>query len=81
MTDKNGKELKDGDIIDIHQTVNGRNMFVVMNINPLDIRYAFDLSYYYEYDREELLDARIPYDCEPTFEIVGNINDKENEDG
>ena len=30
--DENGKELKNGDIIDIHQTVNGQNEFVVMGI-------------------------------------------------
>jgi hypothetical protein len=51
--DTNQEELKKGDIINLHQTVNGQNMFVVLNTEPLDIRYAHDLQRLYEYDKEE----------------------------
>lgn len=53
--DMNDVELLDGDIIDIHQTVNGRNLFRVVSIDPLDIEYAEIDGYKYEYDKEELL--------------------------
>lgn len=68
MFDINNKELSSGDIIDIHQTVNGCNLFVVMNLNPLDIRYNYDRLRDYEYDKVDLLN------CEE-LEIIGNIKD------
>jgi len=36
-----------------------------LNTEPLDIRYAFDLQYKYQYDKEELFKTE--------FEIVKNI--------
>lgn len=71
MRDENSKLLKAGDIIDIHQTVNGQNLFVVMNISPLDIRYNFDRLREYEYDKEALLSITLG----DGFEIVGSISD------
>lgn len=68
MFDINNKELSSGDIINIHQTVNGQNLFVVMNLNPLDIRYNYDRLRDYEYDKNDLLN------CEE-LEIIGNIKD------
>lgn len=59
-------EFNDGDIIDIHQTVNGHNLFFIKSLEPLDIRYHYDHSYRYQYDMEELL--RIS-----EIEIVGNL--------
>lgn len=72
--DINNKELKQGDIINIHQTVNGQNLFVILSIIPLYIVYEHDLNYTYQYDMHELL-APCKYTGETTFEIVGNIND------
>lgn len=69
MTDINGVVLKNGDIIDIHQTVNGQNEFVVINTNPLDVRYNHDRLREYEYDMNDLLSIS---DGEG-FEIIGNI--------
>lgn len=70
--DKNEKQVAKGDIIDLHQTVNGENIFVVLSISPLDIRYGHDLSRGYEYDKNDLLK---PFDFrgETDYEIVGNI--------
>lgn len=72
ITDKNNKELNIGDIFDLHQTVNGENLFVVFCLEPLDIRYAFDLNYKYQYDLNELFEP-CRYSGEVYFEIVGNI--------
>lgn len=81
--DKNQKELKNGDIINIHQTVNGEDIFIVLNVDTLDIRYRRDLTYKYEYDKEELLTNKplfggtLQLDIE--WEIVGNIYSDLNE--
>lgn len=72
MQDKNNKILKNGDVIDIHQTVNGQNMFIVLNVNPLDIRYGHDLPRKYEYDKNELLKPD-PINGDVSWEIVDNI--------
>lgn len=71
--DKNNIELKDGSIINIHQTVNGENLFIVMTADPLDIRYARDIDLKYQYDKEDLLDSHKMLDNEVEFEIVGDI--------
>jgi hypothetical protein len=67
--DKNQTELKNGDIIDIHQTVNGQNIFIVLNVSPLDIRYTFDVPY--EYDKEELLSPS-KFTGEVEWEIINS---------
>lgn len=70
--DINDNIIKNGDVINIHQTVNGQSNFVVLNVETLDIRYAFDLAYVYEYDCLQLLDSH----CDiKEIEIVGNIYD------
>lgn len=71
--DKNGKQLKDNDIIDLHQTVNGQNLFTVLDVNELDVRYYHDLRKY-EYDKEELFRS-CPFRGEVDFEIVGKLSD------
>jgi len=70
--DTNNEELKKGDIINLHQTVNGQNMFVVLNTEPLDVRYAHDLQRVYEYDKEEML-ALSRFTGDVDWEIVNNI--------
>lgn len=72
-TDINGVELKVGDIIDIHQTVNGQNKFVIYRHKPLDIRYFCDPERKYEYDLEELLKP-CKYTGEVEWEIVNNLS-------
>ncbi len=70
MEDRNGIEIKDGDIIDIHQTVNGQNLFVVLTVEPLDVVYKYDLNKKYEYDKQELLEVN---EFEKEIEIIGTI--------
>jgi len=74
IIDMNDIQLKNGDIIDIHQTVNGQNIFVIKSLSPLDIRYKFNMSKY-EYDKDDLLSAD-NHTGETTFEIIGNIKNK-----
>ena len=76
MKDINNKELKNGDIINIHQTVNGENLFIILNCleDKLDIRYGFDIDRKYEYDKNDLLTPSLIsglLECE----IIANIND------
>lgn len=70
--DKNGRELKNGDVIDLHQTVNGQNLFVIFQTSPLDIRYGHNVNRKYEYDKEALLKP-CKYTGETEYEIVSNI--------
>ncbi len=73
MKDINDVELTRGSIVDIHQTVNGENIFVVLN--PItDIVYGSDLARQYEYDKKELF-APNQFNGEVEFEIIGNIYD------
>lgn len=71
MKDINDIPLKDGSIIDIHQTVNGENLFVIFKLSPLDIRYACNWAEY-EYNENELI-SPCPTTFETDFEIIGNI--------
>jgi uncharacterized phage protein (TIGR01671 family) len=73
LKDTNEKELYEGDIIDVHQTVNGQSKFLIKSILPkLDIRYCFDTDRKYEYDPYELLDFG---KWETEIEIIGNLHE------
>lgn len=69
--DKNGVLIKNGDIIDINQTVNGENIFIIVDLNTQNVRYFRNPELRYEYDVDELLT------CDPAgldIEIIGNID-------
>lgn len=71
--DLNGQLLKKGDVIDIHQTVNGEYLFVLLDLESLDFRYGFDISREYEYSKTDLI-APCSINGLSYWEIVGNIN-------
>ena len=73
LKDTNDKLASIGDIFNLHQTVNGQSLFVIISLNPLDIRYAYDISRMYEYDKEELFKPS-RFTGETETEIVGNIH-------
>lgn len=72
FTDINGNVLTEGDIVDLHQTVNGENLMVLFNLNPLDVRYGYDVNRRYEYDQQELFNL-CPISGEVEFEVVGHL--------
>ena len=89
--DKYYQEIKNGDIIDINQTVNGCQYFVVIDLDKLDVRYydnnhqgvGFDsfvaIDRKYQYDVEELLGMRPgPFGfIESEIEVVGRLSEEE----
>jgi len=70
--DTNGKIVINGSIIRMNQTINGYSDFLIMNTNPLDIRYLYDINVKYQYDKEQLLEP-CKLSGEIDFEIVGDI--------
>ena len=71
--DKNGIELQSGSVINIHQTVNGENLFVMLDIQKLDLRYGFNLAYEYQYAVTDLLSPN-HFNGDIEWEIVGSLN-------
>ena len=69
-TDKNEKTLQNLDIIDIHQTVNGENRFIIASLEDKDVRYFHNPTRKYEYDVDQLLEP-CSFSSEPSFTIIG----------
>lgn len=74
MVDVNVRPYENGHIIDIHQTVNGHNLFYIESLKPLVIRYFVDgkPDRIYEYEMIDLL-------VDPNYfltetEIIGKYN-------
>ncbi len=73
LFDKYGLELENGSIININQTVNGENLFVMLDVKELDLRYDFEISYKYQYDVLSLLEPnKLNGDIE--LGIVGSLH-------
>ena len=73
LFDKYGLELENGSIININQTVNGENLFVMLDVKEFDLRYGFEISYKYQYDVLSLLEPnKLNGDIE--WEIVGSLH-------
>ena len=71
LTDKNGTEIYEGDIIDIHETVNGQNLFVI-TFGKLKVLPTYLCGEEYEYNILDLLDWYTRPD-EVSIEVIGNI--------
>lgn len=73
LLDCNDHEVVDGDIIDLHQTVNGQNLFVIASVDNLDVRYHHDMTRRYEYDAKSLL-SKDGWLCEVEYEVIGHVD-------
>lgn len=77
LKDKYDANVINGSIINMHQTINGEKIFVVLDakvvsVEDIDVRYGFDLSREYEYSVTDLFSPS-KFTGEVEFEIVGNI--------
>lgn len=74
--DKYNEEIKDGNIIDIKQTVNGYRYFLIVDLEKLDVRYyinsyqesnldVFDLDFFAIIDRKYEYDVKELLDMKP----------------
>ena len=87
IVDKNDKVVKDGDLLKFDNTVNGCNMFVILDVEKRDIRYFDDTSTLeyklgreYEYDVADLLCLPSTHPdwgwiTEIDFKVIGSVYD------
>lgn len=80
LLDKNGAKIFEGDIVDIHQTVNGCNLFeIVWDKCKWNARYVqMEFPRLYEYNVEELLEVN---EYEKEIEVIGNIHEGDKDEG
>lgn len=73
IKDKNNKYICEGDVININQTVNGENLFIVKynDIDGIVLLYSRSGNEY-QYNKQELLDIEMG-DDEKEIEVIGNI--------
>lgn len=74
MEDMNGQFLQPGDIVDMHQTIDGENIFFVLSVDPLDVRFKYDHTRKYQdsYNVNDLF-APCRYSGEVDWEIIGSV--------
>lgn len=77
MVDKNDRTLQVGDVVDMHQTIDGENIFFVLSVDPLDVRFKYDHRRKYQdsYDVNQLF-APCRYSGEVDWEIIGNLTEQ-----
>lgn len=69
VKNNSGVVILEGDIFDVHQTINGQSKFVLLSVcNGLDIRYLHDINYLYQYDKLDLINIE-------ELEVVGKLDD------
>ncbi len=82
VKDKNGVEMREGDIFDIHETVNGCNIFIAkLSDNELGFTAEYGCKMttprLYEYDLKELFDIGDKMvGLEKEIEVIGNIHNR-----
>lgn len=71
MTKRIKQGLKDGDIIDINDTVNGQSEFIIFSLKEKDARYLNDISRKYEYDFIDLISESL----DEEIIVIGNLQE------